>query len=105
MIDAVQLEDEFVAQQTTVEGSGAVEGPGSAGAVSHGTASHSDHNPGRPIAWVGTSIAVIGFCIGGLSFPWANPAPNWIVFWVGTAVSLVGLFILLFSKSMATDWY
>jgi lipoprotein signal peptidase len=98
------LEDELVAQQTTVEGSGDIE-PGASGTVAHGTAAHLEHNPGRPISWVGTSIAIIGFVIGGIAFPISNPAPNWPVFWVGTAVALVGLFILLFSKAMSTDWY
>lgn len=89
----------------TVTGAGAVAGTGAASTVPHGTAPHSDHNPGRPISWVGTSITIIGFVLGGIAFPISDPGPNWLVFWVGTAVALVGLFILLFSKAMSTDWY
>jgi hypothetical protein len=66
---------------------------------------HLRHSSGRPISWVGTFTTIIGFAIGGISFPIANPAPQWILFWVGTAVALVGCFILLFSKAMTTDWY
>lgn len=66
---------------------------------------HLKHSSGRPIAWVGTTVTVIGFLIGGISFPIANPAPQWLLFWVGAAVALVGCFILLFSKAMSTDWY
>jgi len=97
-----------VADQATVtgEGTGAVAPAGAASTVAHGTsAAHSEHNPGRPISWIGTSITIIGFCIGGVAFPISNPAPNWLVFWLGSAVALVGLFTLLFSKAMTTDWY
>jgi hypothetical protein len=107
-IDSVGFEEEFVAEQATdtVDGTtGAVAGTGAAGTVAHGTSAHSEHNPGRPISWTGTTITTIGFCIGGIAFPIANPAPNWVLFWVGTAVAVVGLFILLFSKAMSTDWY
>jgi hypothetical protein len=103
------LEEEFVAEQATdtVEGTGAVSSTGAEGTVAHGTsaAAHLEHNPGRPISWVGTTTTVIGFVIGGIAFPISNPGPNWIVFWVGTAIALVGCFILLFSKTMTTDWY
>ena len=86
------------------QASGTVEGTGTAEALAHGSA-HSGHNPGRPIAWVGTSVVIVGFIIGGIAFPIANPAPNWVLFWLGTAIALVGCFILLFSKAMNTDWY
>lgn len=89
-----------MAEQAT----GTVEGTGTAGALAHGTA-HLEHNPGRPIAWVGSMITIAGFVIGGIAFPIANPAPNWVVFWVGAAVAVLGLLILLFSKSMSEDWY
>ena len=75
-----------MAEQAT----GTVEGTGTAGALAHGS-SHMEHNPGRPISWVGTSIA--------------NPDPDWIVFWIGAGVAIVGLLILSFSKAMSTDWY
>ncbi|HEY0934732.1 MAG TPA: HGxxPAAW family protein [Trebonia sp.] len=60
------------------------------------------HNSGRPISWVGTSITVVGFIIGGVAF---FPRPEWILFWVGAGIAIVGCFILLFSKAFSTDWY
>jgi hypothetical protein len=63
---------------------------------------HLEHNPGRPISWVGVGIVIIGFIIGGIAF---FPAPNWTLFWVGTAVAIVGCLVLFFSKAMSTDWY
>ena len=86
-----------MAEQVT----GTVEGTGTAGALSHGSP-HLEHNPGRPISWVGTTVVIIGFIIGGVAFV---PSPNWIVFWVGAGVTIVGCLILLFSKAMNTDWY
>lgn len=62
----------------------------------------SAHNPGRPISWVGTSIVVVGFVVGGIGFV---PAPNWIVFWIAAGIAIVGLLVLAFSKAMNTDWY
>ena len=89
-----------MAEQAT----GTVEGTGTAGALAHGTA-HLEHNPGRPISWVGSVITIIGFVIGGIAFPIADPGPNWVIFWVGAAVVILGLLVLLFSKSMSEDWY
>jgi len=60
------------------------------------------HNSGRPVSWLGTSVTIVGFIIGGVAFV---PKPDWILFWVGAAVAIVGCFILLFSKAMSTDWY
>ena len=82
-----------------------VAGRGASPTVPHGTAPHFEHNSGRPIAWVGTTITIVGFVVGGIAFPISNPGPNWIVFWVAAAIALVGLFILLLSKAMSTDWY
>ena len=87
-----------MAEQATA---GTVEGTGTSGAVAH-SAGHFPHNPGRPISWVGTTVVIIGFIVGGIAFV---PGPNWIVFWVGTAIAIVGCLILLFSKAMNTDWY
>jgi len=87
-----------VAEQAT----GTVEGTGTAGALEHGSA-HLEHNPGRPISWVGTSIVIIGFVVGGVAFFLSKP--NWIVFWVGAGIAIVGCLVLLFSKTMSTDWY
>jgi hypothetical protein len=86
-----------VAEQAT----GTVEGTGTAGALAHGS-SHLEHNPGRPISWVGTVVVIIGFIIGGIAF---IPKPDWIIFWIGTGVAIVGCLVLLFSKAMSTDWY
>ena len=86
-----------MAEQAT----GTVEGTGAASTPAHGTA-HMPHNPGRPISWVGTSIVIVGFVVGGIAFV---PEPHWIPFWIGAGVSIVGLLVLAFSKAMNTDWY
>jgi hypothetical protein len=86
-----------VAEQAT----GTVEGTGTAGALAHGS-SHLEHNPGRPISWVGTIVVIIGFIIGGIAFV---PKPDWLIFWIGTGVAIIGCLVLLFSKAMSTDWY
>jgi hypothetical protein len=86
-----------VAEQAT----GTVEGTGTAGALAHGTDDEA-HHTGRPISWVGTTVVVIGFVIGGIGF---CPSPHWIIFWIGAAVAIVGCLILAFSKTMSTDWY
>jgi hypothetical protein len=106
-IGSVGLEEEFVAEQATdtVDGTGAVAGTGTGDAPAYGAGSHLEHNPGRPISWVGTTITVIGFVIGGVAFPISNPGPNWVFFWIGAGVAIVGCFVLLFSKAMTTDWY
>ena len=86
----------------TVGADGTVASTGAAGTVAHDASSHLEHNPGRPISWVGTSATVIGFIVGGVSFV---PNPNWVVFWVGAGIAIIGLLILLFSKTMSEDWY
>jgi hypothetical protein len=86
-----------VADQST----GTVESTDAAGTLAHGS-DHMEHNPGRPISWVGVAIVIVGFIIGGIAFV---PGPNWTVFWIGTAVAIVGCLVLLFSKAMNTDWY
>lgn len=65
----------------------------------------SGHNSGRPISWVGTTIVIVGFIIGGIAFPISDPGPNWVMFWIGTGVAIVGCLVLLFSKAFNTDWY
>lgn len=86
-----------MAEQAT----GTVEGTGTAGALAHGS-SHLEHNPGRPISWVGTVVVIIGFIIGGIAF---IPQPDWLIFWIGAGVAIIGCLVLLFSKAMSTDWY
>ena len=61
-----------------------------------------EHNPGRPISWLGTSIVIVGFVIGGIGFV---PAPHWTIFWIGAGVAIIGCLILLFAKTMSEDWY
>jgi protein-S-isoprenylcysteine O-methyltransferase Ste14 len=61
-----------------------------------------EHNPGRPMSWVGVAIVVVGFIIGGIAF---FPAPHWTIFWIGTGVAIVGCLVLLFTKTMNEDWY
>ncbi len=84
------------------QASGTVEGTGgsSAGLV-HG-AGHLEHNPGRPISWVGTSVVIIGFIAGGIAMV---PTPHWLFFWISAGVAIIGCLILLFSRAMHTDWY
>jgi hypothetical protein len=101
-IGSVGFEEEYVAEQATDTVAGAVVGTGASSTVPHGGASHSEHNPGRRISWVGTSVVIIGFIIGGVAFV---PKPEWFLFWVGAAVAIVGCLVLLFSKTMSTDWY
>lgn len=80
---------------------GAVENTGTTGELAHGPA-HLEHNPGRPVSWVGTSVIIVGFIVGGIAF---IPAPHWIIVWIGAAIAVVGILILAFSKAMNTDWY
>jgi lipoprotein signal peptidase len=80
-----------------------VEGPG--GAPVPYDPAHLKHNSGRPVSWVGTMTAIVGFIVGGIAFPISNPAPNWIVFWIGTAIAILGILVLAFSKAIDTDWY
>ncbi len=86
----------------TVDGTGAVAGTRSAGSVDVPGVDHFEHNSGRPISWVGTTIVIVGFIIGGIAMV---PAPHWVIFWVGAAVAIIGCLILLFSRAMHTDWY
>ena len=84
------------------QAAGTVEGPTEPGGTLAYDPAHLEHNPGRPISWVGTSVVVVGFIIGGIAF---YPAPHWIPFWIGAGVAIIGCLILLFSKAMSTDWY
>jgi MFS family permease len=81
---------------------GAVEGAALHGAVAHVAGEHFEHNSGRPMSWVGTTIVIIGFIIGGISM---IPGPHWVIFWIGTAVAIVGCLTLLFTKTFSEDWY
>jgi hypothetical protein len=103
-IGSLGSEEEFVADQATdtVDGTGAVVGTGTGGTLAQGGGVHLEHNPGRPISWVGTGIVIVGFIIGGIAF---FPSPNWVIFWIGTAVAIIGCLILLFSKTFSEDWY
>ena len=83
------------------QATGTVDSTGAPGTLAHG-GTHEEHNPGRPMSWVGVAIVVIGFTIGGIAF---FPAPHWTIFWIGTAVAIVGCLSLLFTKTMNEDWY
>ena len=63
---------------------------------------HLEHNPGRPISWVGVTIAIVGAIIGGVAF---IPHITWWLFWTGAAVMVVGLFVLVGAKTFSKDWY
>lgn len=85
-----------------VDGTGPAAGAGSPGAVAHGVVAHLEHNPGRAVAWVGTTVVVIGFIVGGIAF---IPSPHWAIVIVGAVIAVVGLLILQFSGAMNRDWY
>jgi hypothetical protein len=95
-----------VAEQATdaLEGTAPdpVEGGALHGAVAHVTGEHFEHNPGKPMSWVGVTIVIIGFLIGGIAMV---PGPHWVIFWIGTGVAIVGCLTLLFTKTFSTDWY
>jgi hypothetical protein len=84
------------------QASGAVEDVKSAATLLPGAPHAQEHNPGRPVSWVGTSVVIIGFIVGGIAMV---PSPHWVVFWVGTGIAIIGCLILAFSKAMNTDWY
>jgi cyanate permease len=67
-----------------------------------GTVHAEEHNPGRPVSWIGVAIVIVGFIIGGIAF---FPAPHWTIFWIGTGVAIVGCLSLLLTKTMNEDWY
>jgi hypothetical protein len=104
-IGRLRVGGRVVAEQATdtVGGTGAVAATGSAEPdVPYGTGDNLEHDPGRPISWVGTSVVIVGFIVGGVAFV---PSPNWVIVWVGAAIAVVGLLVLAFSKAMNTDWY
>lgn len=84
------------------QASGAVEDVKSAATLLPGAPHSSGHNPGRPISWVGTSVVIVGFIIGGIAMV---PSPHWLFFWISAGVAIIGCLILLFSRAMHTDWY
>jgi hypothetical protein len=67
-----------------------------------GTAHASEHFSGRPVSWVGVTITVIGFVIGGVAFV---PHPIWWLFWVAAGVAAIGGIVLLAAKTFNEDWY
>ena len=84
------------------QASGTVQGTGGSSAALLPGSGHLEHNPGRPISWVGTSIVIVGFVVGGIAMV---PSPHWLFFWIGTGIAVVGCLVLAFSKAMNTDWY
>ena len=75
---------------------------GTSGTVAHGTTAHLEHNPGRPMSWVGVSIVIVGFVIGGVAFV---PSPTWWAFWLGVGIAVVGCLMLAVTKTFNEDWY
>jgi hypothetical protein len=95
-----------VAEQATdaLEGTstGAMRSMSAPGTVAHAAGHHLEHNPGRPMSWVGVMIVFIGFLIGGIAMV---PSPHWLIFWIGTGVAIIGCLTLLFTKTFSEDWY
>jgi len=95
-----------VAEQATDALEGTSTGPlrstSAPGTVAHAAGHHLEHNPGRPMSWVGVVIVVIGFLIGGIAMV---PSPHWVIFWIGAGVAIVGCLTLLFTKTFSEDWY
>jgi hypothetical protein len=91
-----------VADQAT----GTVESGGATTAAvsqAHGAGpGHLEHNPGRPISWVGVTIVIIGSIVGGIAFV---PHLTWWLFWVGVAIFVVGALVLAAARTMSSDWY
>jgi hypothetical protein len=89
------------------QAAGTVETAGT-GAVSsaHAANQHLEHNPGRPISWIGVTIAIVGSVVGGWAWmpPFAPPV-MWPMFYAGCAVFVVGLFVIAGAKTMSKDWY
>lgn len=87
------------------QATGTVQPAGAAGAAAVHSAQgvqHLEHNSGRPVSWVGVTIAIIGSIIGGIAFV---PQLHWWLFWVGAGVMIVGLLVLAFARTFSTDWY
>ena len=89
------------------QAAGTVETSGGAAATAvspaHGTGvQHLEHNPGRPISWIGTSIVIVGAIVGGVAFV---PHIIWWLFWIGVAITVVGVLVLATARTMSTDWY
>jgi hypothetical protein len=89
-----------VAEQAT--GTVASSADSSAGALAHPPTGHLEHNPGRPMSWVGVSVVIVGFFIGGAAF---IPHPIWWLFWLGTGIAVLGCLMLAFTKTFNEDWY
>lgn len=87
------------------QATGAVETGGARGTTTVSTAlgtQHLEHNPGRPVSWIGVIITVAGAIIGGAGF---IPHMTWWLFWTGVAVTIVGLLVLVGAKTFSKDWY
>jgi hypothetical protein len=86
----------------TVETGGATAAAAVSSAQGAQQSQHLEHNPGRPVSWIGVTIAIIGSIIGGVAFV---PHPTWWLFWAGVAVMVVGCLVLATAKTFSTDWY
>lgn len=56
---------------------------------------------GRAVSWIGVSIIMVGFLVGGLGL---IVGPTWWAFWVGAALAVVGL-LLAMATNVFDDWY
>jgi hypothetical protein len=48
------------------------------------------HHGRTPAAWVGVTIAMIGFIVGGIAMV---IGPNWTLFWISVAILVVSLIV------------
>lgn len=56
---------------------------------------------GRRVSWVGVSIILVGFIVGGIGL---IAGPTWWLVWAGGAVAAVGG-ILALATGIFNDWY
>jgi hypothetical protein len=48
------------------------------------------HHGRTPAAWIGVTIGMIGFIVGGIAMV---IGPNWPLFWIGVAILVVALIV------------
>jgi hypothetical protein len=78
------------------------DGAGTAPVVSSSAHVGEEHNPGRPISWIGVAIVTVGFVVGGVAM---IPGMRWWQFWLGVGIAVVGCLILAVARTFDTDWY
>lgn len=55
------------------------------------------HHGRTPAAWVGVSLAMVGFLLGGVAMVLG---PNWVLFWVAAAILAIALIATKVLQSM-----